>query len=87
MFVKPRKNFSRKANAMYSAALKKASRNIDVYGSEGMGDLADPLTNAVSNVKGQLKELRTGLTLAAAASTAAAIGVVLLLVSMPRSRK
>ena len=55
-----------------------------------LGDLAGPLdallAPAKAAVSGQLGELRAGLTLAAAASTAAALGVVLLLFRTGRNR-
>jgi hypothetical protein len=58
------------------------SHILDAYGATnlgGLGDLGDPFSNVVNNVKAQVAQLRQGITLSAAASTAAALAAILLL--------
>jgi hypothetical protein len=75
----------KKRRKTFEQALASSGRLIDPY--QTMGDIGDPISDIIGNVKGQMVELRTGLTLAAVASTAAAVGVVLLLVTMPRGKR
>lgn len=92
----PNRKRSKFGNIYERAIAQHGARVINPYGSTvaamGLGDIAglgdvSPIDQFLGNVRGQLSELRSGLTFAAAASGAAAVGVVLLLLTMPRGRK
>lgn len=83
------------ARASYENAFTRElmNRPIDPYDASNLGELADdggveglgdPLGDFVGNLKLKLQDLDFGLKIAAAASVAGAVGVILMLVTMKR---